>query len=63
MWQHGVAKVVKILKGSKIVVRCPHCRETHTHSILSAGSNEVVAGCHVGGNRCLSYSIPKRERR
>lgn len=61
MWQRGVAKVVKVIRD-KVVVRCPHCKEEHTHSRLSLGSKEVVAGCHLGGNRCRSYSIPKRSR-
>lgn len=59
MWQRGVAKVVKVIRD-KIVVHCPHCGDKHTHSRLSLGSKEVVAGCHVGGERCYSYAIPKR---
>lgn len=62
MWQHGVAKVVKVIRGGKIMVRCPHCKKNHTHSHLSEGSNEVIAGCHKGGNRCFSYAIPKGSR-
>jgi len=59
MWQFGVAKVVRVVRD-KIIVQCPHCGDRHTHPRLSWESKEVVAGCHVGGDRCLSYSIPKR---
>lgn len=60
MWQTGVAKLVKVMKR-KIIVLCPFCGDRHTHSELSLGSKEVVAGCHVGGKKsCLSYAIPKR---
>lgn len=61
MWQRGVARVVKVIRD-KIVVSCPHCGDEHIHSRLSLGSKEVVAGCHLGGDVCLSYSIPKRSR-
>lgn len=61
-WQRGVATLVEIGR-SWIVVRCPFCRRNHTHSKLSLGSREVIAGCHVGYNRCLSYAIPRRRSR
>lgn len=57
-WRHEVAKVVK-RTGGLIQVRCPFCENRHVHSRLSLGSKEVVAGCHLGGDRCLSYAIPE----
>jgi len=59
MWQYGVAKLVKTVRG-EIIVSCPHCADRHTHPRLSLGSKEVVAGCHIGGDRCRSYAIPGR---
>ena len=59
MWQTGVAKVLKVIRD-KIVVRCPHCGDNHTHSRLSLGSKEVVAGCHKGYRCSRSYAVPKR---
>lgn len=60
-WAHGVSKIVSINRD-KVTVRCPFCDETHAHSRQSIGSREVVAGCHVGGARSRSYSIPEKRR-
>lgn len=61
-WKQGVARVTKVA-GPSINVACPHCPKEHTHDRRSLGSKEVVAGCHVGFSRCLSYAIPERPRR
>lgn len=61
-WQRGVATFLGIARDG-VAVRCPFCGKVHTHSKLSLGSKEVVAGCHTGYRRCRSYAIPRRRSR
>jgi hypothetical protein len=62
-FQHGVAKIIEVTRDNKVIVSCPFCGNKHSHSRQSLGSGEVVAGCHKGYNRCLSYAIPNGRRR
>jgi hypothetical protein len=58
-WQTGAATLLAL--RDEAIVRCPFCRQTHQHQRQSAGSREVVAGCHTPTTPRL-YAIPAAPR-
>lgn len=55
-WVTGVAEVIGTSPRG-VIVKCPHCGDTHAHARSMVGSNHVVAGCHTGYTRCREYRV------